>query len=539
MSLIDIPMPWLLFAVMALFAALGVYIAVRSVWNFARLLYLLRPGAKISSLADLESKISRRITLADRKAQERIDEKVRQVTRSLKKTSWMNPVHLKDECYQLVCDVAQVYYPTSLHPELEVTIVELLHLNERISKELNVLIAPLKPLHQVSVANILTAKDLFDKTHEIVEKKGMRAGRRIASGVWTAINALNPQYWINKAIFKGASEAVGRKILASAYRIVGAEAMRVYRSSTTFNLDAALTLEDEEAIIASVPEPEPVAESAHEIDAAAVESEIEMEMDKESDMDQTNPQAEEQNSKKARFTQIAVQTFSKFIEGSLTLWDKLSRPDSVIAAYHKKNPGVETLSSIQTLPIEAIDKMSSRYIHKGAWLSAAEGTITGFGGMFTIAADAVSLLALQLRAIQQVGYCHGFDVSRPDEKIFAVKLLAEAYCHPATGERKALLKEMRMAADLLTGKSPLGYLQKQLFLKGTSQIAQKIGLRLGGEKTAQVVPFLGAAVGGIINRKITKDVALIAQDVYRERLLKLRGEYKPAEDEGATSGGMS
>ncbi|MEW6235501.1 MAG: EcsC family protein [Candidatus Omnitrophota bacterium] len=538
MSFIDIPMPWLLFAVLMLFAALGVFIAARSAWNFTRILYLLRPGAKIASLADLESKISRRITLADRKAQELIDGKVRQVTRSLKTTSWMDPARLMDECFQLVCDVAQVYYPTSPHPELEVTIVELLHLNERISKELNVLIAPLKPLHQVSVSNILTAKDLFDKTHEIVEKKGMRAGRRIASGVWTAINALNPQYWINKAIFKGASEAVGRKILASAYRIVGAEAIRVYRSSSTFNLDAALSLEDEEAPIAAAAKPELAVESAPEIEAAVIEPEIALEMDVEEDMDHSTAQPEEKDDKKTRFTKIAIQTFSKFIEGSLTLWDKLSKPDSVIAAYRKKNPQVETLSSIQKLPIETINKMSSRYIHKGAWLSAAEGTITGFGGMFTIAADAVSLLALQLRAIQQVGYCHGFDVSRPDEKIFAVKLLAEAYCHPATGERTALLKEMRMAADLLRGKSPLGYLQKQLFLKGTSQIAQKIGLRLGGEKTAQVIPFLGAAVGGIINRKITKDVALIAQDVYRDRLLKLRGESQPPEEAAAPSGGM-
>ncbi|MBZ0257565.1 EcsC family protein [bacterium] len=188
------------------------------------------------------------------------------------------------------------------------------------------------------------------------------------------------------------------------------------------------------------------------------------------------------------------------------------------------NPGIETLEHIQRLPSEQIEATAKRFRKQGEWLSAAEGVATGAGGFLLMGVDAASLLALQLRTIQQIGYCYGFDVTQPEEKIFAVKLLVEGYTHPMRQDRRTILEEMRAAAKLMKTNSPLGLLQKRMFVQGLTKAAQKIGISLGGRKTAQVLPFIGAAVGGVMNKQITKDIANIAQDVYRDRLQQLKDE---------------
>ncbi len=500
-----------------LLALIGLATVLNGCWRLGRFIYLFSTQQRLLSEEEISKHKDKVIGVADQKAKELVNSRMQNIWFSLSSVAWTDPAYLKKEGFQLIRDIAAVYYPSSNTPEMEVTIIELLHLNERISQKLRVLFDPFKPLHQISVADIFSARDLFERTKSVMEMKGLKRGRRLAGRVWQGLNVLRPQYWVGRLLYKGASEMIGRKLLVSAFRIIGAESIQVYRASSMANRDF-----DFDDIDADETSQEKKVEDAEESFKNINDPLVEQELKGEEEMAQQAGGSEVE--KRGRLNEMLTQTLNRFFEGSLNVWDRLSKPDPIIASYQKQGNDVKTLKDIQTLPVEVMDKTCDGYIKKGSWYSAAEGAATGLGGALTMAADAVSLLALQLRTIQQIGYCFGFDVRKPDERMFAAKLLAEAYNHPSKKEKEAVIKEMRLAANLIRGKTPLGLLQRRLFVQGTSRIAQKIGLRLGGRKTAQLIPIIGMVAGGVINKKVTHDIAVIAKEVYHDRLINQRGE---------------
>ncbi|MDP8244198.1 MAG: EcsC family protein [Candidatus Hinthialibacter antarcticus] len=518
-----ISLPLYLWALLAMFTVTGILFLGRYTWQWLRLFLLIRRGLKPLSQKEREGRLFSHLSDADRQAQELIDQRVKHIWRTVSKTHWFDLEHIRDDCFALIRDVAAAYYPNSNRPEYEASLYEILLLSERVHREIKTLIAPIAPLQKVSVKHLLQTKEIFEKTQTVIDKRGVRTGRRIINAVWTAVNVVNPQYWVSRAIYLGASEMAGRKALASIYRIVGVEAMKTYRSSSTIRPDEVMLKDldhsvsenlDNESIQPDIIMPE---ESSH----TPVQDEMSdlQTIKTEEDMP---PEWNNENNQQSTLYENAAKTLSLFIEGSLHLWEKLASPAPILKKYAEQNPDIHTLHDIQRLPAEQIEAIAKTYRKQGEWLSAVEGVATGAGGFLLMGVDAASLLALQLRTIQQIGYCYGFDVTQPEEKLFAVKLLVEGYTHPMRQDRRTLLEEMRAAAKLMKTNSPLGLLQKRMFVQGLTKAAQKIGISMGGRKTAQVLPFIGAAVGGVMNKKITKDIAKIAQEVYHDRLLQLK-----------------
>lgn len=531
MNTLTIQLPWIALLILIILASVGLaFLFMKCRQGIRFLIFLMRGGA----FPPKEEPLSQEETLShkDKDAQALLNNRIREVWYSFSPVQWLDLKILQNDCRSLVQQIAAIYFPDAKQPELEVTLLELLQFNERTARRLRLLLQEFPSFHRLTITNILEAKSLLEKTKRTIDKKGVQTGRRIAGRIWTAINAINPNYWIQRFLFRGASEMIGRKVLTSVYRIIGVEAICLYQASArqahlkTLNEQDII---DPESILQEMAQKQPgeSANTAPEADAQPINSE-----NQEASKEETMPQdqkwilpGEEQNSpgdesdeKTEKLSASITHVLSSFIEGSLHLWDKMVSVDKVIESFQSQGEKVQCLSDIEKLPVESMDQAADRFIRKGRWATAAEGAATGFGGFLLLSADAVSLLALQLRTIQQIGYCYGFDVSRPEEKLFAAKLLAEAYNHPAGKEKDAIKREMRMAAGLLKGKTPLGLLQKRLFVQGFSKIAQKIGVRFGSRKAAQFVPILGSAVGGIVNQQVTKDIANTAREIYRERL---------------------
>ncbi|MGI6456202.1 MAG: EcsC family protein [bacterium] len=563
---------WLIVIPVVLLAIYGLFALGVKIRDMLHLYLLLRKGAP-GSMEHYQELIKKYQSKADREAQEILEQKIRRVWRSTSPVQWLDTRLLQRECIKLIEDIAAVYYPSSPRPMLEVTILELLRMNGRITHEVKSLLDPLPVLHKVSISTIIETKDIYQQTKNILSKKSIRASGSIAGGTWRIINALNPQYWLNRFLFEGATEMVGRKILTSVFRIVGSEAIRIYSHSSAVRVDPAALLtaenpeqveqireaiqqaqvtlaqsdqsnysEEENRVEEKQPQPAVYIEEEHEQISSYIEIITEYEFPDEG----FNPKLEEGEQmllkdqgtqpsddgvtfKQKMYGKVA-ETLSSFIEGSMNVWDRMVNRESVLRNYNKRGIQVGCLEEIRDLPINTIDEICDSYIRKGAWLTAAEGAATGMGGAFMLSADAISLLALQLRTIQQIGYCYGFDVSLPHEKLFAAKLLAEAYMHPAKKERATVLNEMRYAARMIRGSAPLGILRKRLFVYGFAKVAEKIGLKLGGRKTAQLVPVLGAVAGGLINRKVTQDIAEVAREVYRDRLKQYQEEHQGSQE---------
>ena len=147
-----------------------------------------------------------------------------------------------------------------------------------------------------------------------------------------------------------------------------------------------------------------------------------------------------------------------------------------------------------------------------------EGAGTGMVGLPGIAPDIVALITLNLRAIGEYATYYGFDISTQEERLFALNILGLASSPTDASKGLAMAQLVRIAQDVAM-KRTWKQLEQHAFVQLIQQIAKALGIRLTKAKLAQVVPGVGAAVGGGFNAYFTAKVCDAAYYLYRERFL--------------------
>lgn len=152
------------------------------------------------------------------------------------------------------------------------------------------------------------------------------------------------------------------------------------------------------------------------------------------------------------------------------------------------------------------------------------GGAAGAFGALGLAIDVPATVALALRTARLTGLCYGFGADTEPERIYILDILQLAGAN-SKPERDAAI------ARLAEGRAGLGKedWQKIVRLTGqttgtvaaTQRVATTLGINLSTRKMAQVVPFLGAAVGAGVNAAFQNDVAAAARFAYRARWLEV------------------
>lgn len=134
--------------------------------------------------------------------------------------------------------IATYYYPTSKYPMMELSVDELLQLDDyihdRIAKTLNKgLFKNVKHVRVTRFMELVDFKKKLDnqKWMKVVNDKRMRKGIEATLGV---INAFNPIYWFRKLIIKTSISTLNRQIAKTMLAVVAEETSRVY-SKSVFN----------------------------------------------------------------------------------------------------------------------------------------------------------------------------------------------------------------------------------------------------------------------------------------------------------------
>lgn len=161
---------------------------------------------------------------------------------------------------------------------------------------------------------------------------------------------------------------------------------------------------------------------------------------------------------------------------------------------------------------------------------AGEGAAAGVTGLPGLVVDIPALFGLVLRMIQEIGTCYGYDVTKPEERAYMMQILRTA----SAGELKTklealfLLKEVeqilvslswrKISADLAAKQ-----LSKLSALAATRQLAKALGVDLTKRKALQMVPIVGALVGGSFNAMFANEVGQAAFMSYRRRWIEENG----------------
>lgn len=138
-----------------------------------------------------------------------------------------------DLCSSLISEIAHVYCPDSPRPELEVTINDLLDLNERVIARVRRLLEkfPLNRLQGLRMSQILSYHKLYTAVTGNILVRSVRKkwSLRVARTAAIAARCASPRFWIMRGVTRGGREFAARYFLTSLVTIAGEEAIVLYR----------------------------------------------------------------------------------------------------------------------------------------------------------------------------------------------------------------------------------------------------------------------------------------------------------------------
>jgi len=144
--------------------------------------------------------------------------------------------------------------------------------------------------------------------------------------------------------------------------------------------------------------------------------------------------------------------------------------------------------------------------------AAAEGGITGAGGILLGLADFPLLLTIKLKLLFEISAAYGFDVKDYKERLYILYIFQLAFSSHQTRKHTYLQMEY--------------WQQKSAALPGDIQqldwrtLQQEYRDYIDLAKMAQLVPVIGAPVGAIANYQLIKKLGTTAMNAYRMRIFE-------------------
>lgn len=90
------------------------------------------------------------------------------------------------------------------------------------------------------------------------------------------------------------------------------------------------------------------------------------------------------------------------------------------------------------------------------------------------------------------------------------------------------MTELESMQDLIRQASPVKSIERTIVAKGLQNLSRQLTLSLLSRKAAQVVVFVGAAVGATVNAALLSDIGDTAYYAYRRRFLLDRADLRRA-----------
>lgn len=188
---------------------------------------------------------------------------------------------------------------------------------------------------------------------------------------------------------------------------------------------------------------------------------------------------------------------------------------SSIKKYYK-HLSVETIDDVKTLPIAEMKKAVHAITNNRKKWATLQGASTGVGGFLTLSLDIPLLLSMQIKLLQDIAICHGYNPDDKKERIFIIKCLQ--FVSADIVGKKAILQQL--AEYNATSEK----VQREVILEmqGWREAIYTYRDSFGWKKLFQMVPVFGIIFGAFSNRSTIQDVAEAGEMFYRKRVVMER-----------------
>lgn len=239
--------------------------------------------------------------------------------------------------------------------------------------------------------------------------------------------------------------------------------------------------------------------------------------------------------------------FRKAVSGLVSLCNDLAqwtvRPNAILETFRRAGHDAGGLKDVLKLDLQDIDTAIGWLAAKYKGVALVEGVLAGSIGAPGIPPDVVALVTYNLRAVGEYATYCGFDITTQHERLFAMNVLAFASSPKHASKVLAMAQLERVAIDVAK-KRAWKDLRRDAFVQIIERICKSLGVRLTKAKLLEILPFVGALVGGGFNVYFTGKVCDAAYFLYRERFLAakyrnpriIEESVPPAEDLDAGPG---
>lgn len=192
--------------------------------------------------------------------------------------------------------------------------------------------------------------------------------------------------------------------------------------------------------------------------------------------------------------------------------------ESEITKRFAAKTGGEALTTEQVgrLPLRLLDEVAKDVSKARAKFATVQGAATGIGGIFTLAVDIPVLLGLQLKVLQEMCLCYGYNPNDKAERLFIIKCM-QFNSSDFVG-KKAILE------DLTDYDNPDKRQQVIAQLQGWREVLLMQTENFGWKSLFQMIPVAGMLFGAYFNRKTIEETAEVARMLYRKRRVLERME---------------
>ncbi len=166
---------------------------------------------------------------------------------------------------------------------------------------------------------------------------------------------------------------------------------------------------------------------------------------------------------------------------------------------------IKSLEITEAVMLESIDSYKKT--------AAAEGGITGAGGILMSFADFPLLVGIKIKMLFDIASRYGYDVSDYKERIFLLHIFQLAFS--SHEHRKNVYLKMTEWK-----KSKVDLLPADINQFEWRSFQQEYRDYIDLAKLAQMIPIIGAAVGLVVNYRLIKKLAHTAMNAYRMRLME-------------------
>jgi hypothetical protein len=142
--------------------------------------------------------------------------------------------------------------------------------------------------------------------------------------------------------------------------------------------------------------------------------------------------------------------------------------------------------------------------------AAAEGGITGAGGILMSFADFPLLIGIKMKMLFDIASSYGYDVADYKERVYILHVFQLAFSS-AEHRNKIFVNMMNWSGKAATLPADIHQFDWRNFQQ---EYRDYIDLA----KLAQMIPVVGAAVGLVVNYRLLKKLGTTATNAYRMRL---------------------